>query len=147
MDLNDEATAALREEVALQRQASSLSFVGLPANCAAAVQDMQDQIQVFACHSLVIAPPPSPLSRHKDAACHAGRPVVRHGNFSLLTNQLTYNLLTNPLTYNLLANQLTYDTPPTDKHTAVMLLELCHACNMHQSCHAPRQLNCMQTQR
>lgn len=60
MDLNDEAIAALREEVALQRQASSLSFVGLPANCAAAVQDMQDQIQVFACHSLVIAPPPPP---------------------------------------------------------------------------------------
>ena len=61
MDLNDEAIAALREEVALQRQASSLSFVGLPANCAAAVQDMQDQIQVFACHSLVIAPPPPPF--------------------------------------------------------------------------------------
>ncbi len=60
VDLNDEAIAALREEVALQRQASSLSFVGLPANCAAAVQDMQDQIQVFACHSLVIAPPPPP---------------------------------------------------------------------------------------
>ena len=50
MDLNDEAIAALREEVALQRQASSLSFLGLPANCAADVQDMQDQIQVFACH-------------------------------------------------------------------------------------------------
>ncbi|DBB13513.1 TPA: Poly (ADP-ribose) polymerase, variant 4 [Trebouxia sp. C0006] len=45
VDLNDEAIAALREEVALQRQASSLSFVGLPANCAAAVQDMQDQTQ------------------------------------------------------------------------------------------------------
>ena len=48
MDLNDEAIAALREEVALQRQAFSLSFVGLPADCAAAMQDMKDQIQVFA---------------------------------------------------------------------------------------------------
>ena len=48
MDLNDEAIAALSEEVALQRQAFSLSFVGLPADCAAAMQDMKDQIQVFA---------------------------------------------------------------------------------------------------
>jgi len=48
VDLNDEAIAALREEVALQRQAFSLSFVGLPADCAAAMQDMKDQIQVFA---------------------------------------------------------------------------------------------------
>ena len=108
---------------------------------------MQRQVEVFPFPPLPPPPPPpSPLSRHKDAACHAGRPVVRHGNFNLLTNQLNYNLLTNPLTHNLLANQLTYDTPPTDKHTAVMLLELCHACNMQQSCHAPRQLNCMQTQ-
>ncbi|KAA6427151.1 MAG: RNase III inhibitor [Trebouxia sp. A1-2] len=45
VDLNDEATAALREEVALQRQPFSLSFVCLPADCAAAMQDMKDQIQ------------------------------------------------------------------------------------------------------
>ncbi|DBA92767.1 hypothetical protein WJX77_000576 [Trebouxia sp. C0004] len=45
VDLNDEAIAALREQVALQRQSFSLSFVGSPADCAAAMQDMQDQIQ------------------------------------------------------------------------------------------------------
>lgn len=45
VDLKDEAIAALREEVALQGQPFSLSFVGLPADCAAATQDMKDQIQ------------------------------------------------------------------------------------------------------
>jgi len=62
VDLNDEAIAALREEVALQRQPFSLSFVGLPADCAAAMQDMKDQIQVFACHLVVKPPPPPPPS-------------------------------------------------------------------------------------
>jgi len=69
VDLNDEAIAALREEVALQRQSFSLSFVGLPADCAAAVQDMQDQIQVLACHAVDKPPPPPPQST---------QPVLQH---------------------------------------------------------------------
>lgn len=125
MDLNDEAIAALREEVALQRQSFSLSFVGLPADCAAAVQDMQDQIQVLACHA-VDKPPPPP---HKHAACPAGHPVVWHGSLYLLANL-----------------QLPHVTPPTDKRTAVMLLEMCHVCDVSQSCHAPLQPDCMQIQ-
>ena len=61
VDLKDEAIAALREEVALQGQPFSLSFVGLPADCAAATQDMKDQIQVSACHSVVNPAHPPPL--------------------------------------------------------------------------------------
>jgi len=72
VDLNDEAIAALREEVALQRQSFSLSFVGLPADCAAAVQDMQDQIQVLACHAVDKPPPPPPKARSLSCSTPCG---------------------------------------------------------------------------
>ncbi len=49
MDLNNEAIEALNEEVALQRQACSLSFLGRPQDCTAAMQDMQRQIDVGLC--------------------------------------------------------------------------------------------------
>ncbi len=93
VDLNDEAIAALREEVGLQRQAFSLSFVGLPANCTAAVQDIKDQIQVFA------YPPPFATSM---------QPIVQDVLWSGMAN------------FSVLTNQTTYVTPPTDRHMTVV---------------------------
>lgn len=46
MDLNDEAIAALKDELKVNRQAPGLTFQGAPADCAAAVKDMQSCVEV-----------------------------------------------------------------------------------------------------
>ena len=52
VDLNDEAIAALQDELNSQRQANSLKILGSPADCAAAMADMCSHIEVAASHML-----------------------------------------------------------------------------------------------